>query len=87
MELHLGATLRSLVNDSQRETREDLRNYLRQLVFSSEISEKEARSPLRNSRDRGEWDGNRDQETILTLGKYHAAKREKEREMQHLTDR
>ena len=96
MELHLGATLRSQIHESQREIREDLRNYLRQLIFASDLGEKEIRSPVRNSKNRssggnggsgGDWDGNKDQETMLTLGKYHAAKREKEREMQHVTDR
>jgi hypothetical protein len=89
MELHLGATLRSLVHESQRDVRDDMRGYLRQLVLASDLSGDAIRTPPRHSKDKesaphsaGEKD-----ETLVTLGKYHAARREKEREMQHIGDK
>jgi hypothetical protein len=91
MEIHLGASLRSLLHESQREVREDMRGYLRQLVLASDLSGEAvgiSRSPARRGRDRDQTheDDGRD-ETVVTLGKYHAARREKEREMQHILDK
>jgi hypothetical protein len=87
MELHLSASLRSLVHESQRDVREDMRGYLRQLVLASDLSGDAIRSPPRPSKDKNKESGGEKDETLVTLGKYHAARREKEREMQHVGDR
>jgi hypothetical protein len=105
MELHLSASLRSMLHESQREVREDMRGYLRQLVLASDLSGEalgavslNSRSPQRRggtgtarggTRGGEERDNDLDgrDETVVTLGKYHAARREKEREIQHILDK
>lgn len=87
MELHLSASLRSLLHESQREVREDMRGYLRQLFLASDISGEAIRSPTRKSRENPKDQPEERDETVITLGKYHAARREKEREMQYIADK
>lgn len=56
-------------------------------MLASDLSgEAIPRSPARRGRDQPQEDNGRD-ETIVTLGKYHAARREKEREIQHILDK
>ena len=56
-------------------------------MLASDLSgEAISRSPARRGKEQPQEDDGRD-ETIVTLGKYHAARREKEREIQHLLDK
>lgn len=79
MNLHLAANIRSEIHSSHREIKEDMRQYMKQLVASSMQGLHEVGG------DPGAMIG--DSETSLALGKFNFARKEKEREMQQLIDR
>jgi hypothetical protein len=79
MGLHLAANIRSEIHGSHREIKEDMKQYVKQLIGGMQVGEGDS------GFGRG-LDGS-DTETSVALGKFNHARKEKEREMQQLIDR
>ena len=94
LQLHATASIRSEVHDAQRETKEEMKQFVRQLVtrdvqsmmydgLGGEEYGHSARLGAEGKVARGEADV----DTGVALGKFALARKEKERELRQLTDR